>query len=348
MYLSFISFLIVFTIIALTHELGHLVWAKKAGVRVWELALGFGPRVLSFTKNQTRYAINLIPILGYVKIAGEGENEEDRTLPEEEKFYNKKPLEKIKALAAGPLMNIFTAFTILSFIFLLIGVPKGLSNEIGQISRGSPAELAGLKVGDKIITINGKQYSDMTEAVKFIHQSANQTLIIKIKRDNKELTIKAAPKYHPRLKVALLGFSLKPTYVRVNPLVALYHAIEQTFTLVILTLGIIIQLIVGKVSFADLAGPVGIAQVTGRYAEAGILSLLYFTALISVNVGVLNLLPIPALDGGHIAFVLLEVIRKKRINPELENKINFWGLIVLLVLMGLVTINDLMRLFRSP
>jgi regulator of sigma E protease len=348
MLLSFISFIAVFTVIALTHELGHLVFAKKVGVRVYELALGFGPRVFSWTRNQTRYSINLIPILGYVKIAGEGENEEDSSCPEEEKFYNKSPREKLKALAAGPSMNILTAFIILSTVFLMIGVPSGLSDEIAQVSHGSPAELAGLKPGDKIISINGKHYLDMTEAVSFIHQSANRMLTLKVKRKGTELTIKAKPKYNPRLKVALLGFSLKPTYVKVNPIVAIYRALEHTIALVILTLGIIFQLVAGKVSLADLAGPVGIAQVTGRYAEAGLLSFLYFTSLISVNVGVLNLLPIPALDGGHIAFVFLEMIRKKKIDPKLENKINYWGLVALLILMGLITINDFLRLFRSP
>jgi regulator of sigma E protease len=348
MLISVISFLIVFTIIALTHELGHLLWAKKAGVRVYELALGFGPRLFSITKNQTRYALNLIPILGYVKIAGEGENEEDRTCPEEEKFYNKPPKAKLKALLAGPLMNVFTAFLILTIVFLIVGVPKDLSNEVGQVSRSSPAELAGLKPGDHILAINGKEFKDMRKAVEFIHQSANQCLTLTIRRANKTFTIKATPKYHPRLKVALLGFSLKPTYVKVNPFLALYYGMEQTFALVLMTLAVIIQLIMGKVSLTDLAGPVGIAQVTGKYAEAGILSLLYFTALISVNIGVLNLLPIPALDGGHVAFVLIEMIRKKRIDPKLENKINFWGLVILLGLMGLVTINDLLRLLRTP
>ncbi|MGB9613292.1 MAG: site-2 protease family protein, partial [Candidatus Margulisiibacteriota bacterium] len=123
---------------------------------------------------------------------------------------------------------------------------------------------------------------------------------------------------------------------------------EQTAAIVLLTLTLLGQLIVGKISLADLAGPVGIAQITGKYAQAGIISFLHFTALISVNIAVLNLLPIPALDGGHIFFAILEMIRKKKIDPKLENKINFWGLVILLILMALVTINDLNRLFRSP
>ncbi|MGB9613019.1 MAG: M50 family metallopeptidase, partial [Candidatus Margulisiibacteriota bacterium] len=218
---SVFYFLIVFTIIALTHEFGHLIWAKRAGIRVYELALGFGPRIISFTKNQTRYSLNLIPILGYVKIAGEGENEEDESCPEEEKIYNKTPQQKIKTLAAGPGMNILTAFIILTLVFAVVGIPKSLSNEIGLINKNSPAEKAGLKVGDKLIAINGKTYQKMEEAIKFIHQSKNQELTLIVERNRHHLTIKATPKYNEKLKVSLLGFSPKPIYERVNPILAI-------------------------------------------------------------------------------------------------------------------------------
>lgn len=143
MLITIVSFIFVFTFIALTHEIGHLIWAKRAGIRVHELALGFGPRIFSFKKNETVYAVNLIPILGYVKIAGEGENEEDKACPEEEKFYSKTPPQKFKVLGAGPLMNVLSAFILLCLIFIFVGVPKEISNEIGAINKNSPAEAAG-------------------------------------------------------------------------------------------------------------------------------------------------------------------------------------------------------------
>lgn len=345
MLISIISFLFVFTIIALTHEIGHLIWAKRAGIRVFEFGVGFGPRLCSFMKNNTTFSLNLIPVLAYIRIAGEGESEEDETCPEDEKYYSKPPLQKFKALFAGPAMNILSAMIILALLFLVAGVPAGLSNEIGSISKGSPAEASGLRAGDKLLSINGIEYAKMEEAIEVIHKSQGKKLLLTLERGGKKIQIKAAPKYNPKLKVALLGFSPKPTYKRANPLVAIYYGFEQTAAMVITTVIILGQLFVGKLSLTDLAGPIGIAQITGRYAQTGLISLIYFTAFISVNIGVLNLLPIPALDGGRIVFVLIQWIRKSPVDPDLENKIHYWGLIALLILMGLVSVSDLFRLF---
>lgn len=142
MFLSIIAFLFVFTVIALTHEVGHLIWSKRAGIRVFEFGIGFGPRLFAFEKNHTTYSINLIPILAFVRIAGEGEDKEDLSCPDNEKYTSKTPLQKFKALASGPLMNIASALFILILLFLFAGIPSGVSNEIGSITPKSPAELA--------------------------------------------------------------------------------------------------------------------------------------------------------------------------------------------------------------
>jgi regulator of sigma E protease len=346
MFLSIIAFLFVFTVIALTHELGHLIWAKRAGIRVFEFGVGFGPRLFAFEKNHTTYSINLIPILAFVRIAGEGEDKEDLSCPDNEKYTGKTPLQKFKALASGPLMNIAAALFILIFLFLFAGIPSGVSNEIGSITHKSPADAAGLKVGDRLLSINGLAYPKMEKAIEFIHKSADRTLTLTIERQGKKLQVKAVPKYNERLKVGLLGFAPKPIYKKVNPLIAVYHGFAQTFSMIVLTLMIIGQLIAGRLSLGDLAGPIGIAQITGRYAQTGLVSLVWFTAFISVNIGVLNLLPLPALDGGRIVFVLIEWIRKRPIDPKLEIKINQWGLAALLGLMALVSINDILRIIR--
>lgn len=348
MLISVVSFLFVFTIIALTHELGHLIWAKRAGIRVFEFGIGFGPRLYALERNKTTYSINLIPILAFVRIAGEGEDEEDLACPENEKYTSKPPLQKFKALAAGPLMNILAAFIILALLFIFTGIPAGLSNEIGSINGNSPAEAAGLKVGDRLLAINGAAYPKMEEAIEFIHKSPDKPLVLTIKRGEEKLQIKAIPKLNKKLNIALLGFSPKPIYKRVNPLVAIYSGFVQTLSMILITLLVLGQLIIGRLSITDLAGPIGIAQITGRYAQTGIISLIGFTAFISVNIGVLNLLPIPALDGGRIVFVVIEWIRRKPVDPKLEIKINQWGLVALLVLMALVSINDVLRLFGRP
>lgn len=345
MLISIGSFLIVFTLIALAHEGGHFIWAKRAGIRVYEFGIGFGPRLLSFTKNHTLYTLNLIPILAFIRIAGEGENEEDKLCPENEKYQAKRPAQKFGALSAGPLMNILSAFLFLSALFMFSGIPAGLSNEIGSINRGSPAEKAGLKVGDRLTAINGQPIAKMEKAIELIHQSAGRRLALKVERGGKTLLIKAAPKYNSKLKVALLGFAPKPTYQRVNPFAAAYNGLQQTAGMVLATMIILWQLFTGGVSLADLAGPIGIAQITGRYAQTGLNSFVYFLAFISVNIGVLNLLPLPALDGGRIVFVLIEILRGKPIAPKIENKIHSWGMVALLILMGVISINDLLRLF---
>jgi len=347
MLISIFSFILVFTLIALSHEIGHLIWAKRAGIRVHELALGFGPRIFSVVKNNTHYSLNLIPILGYVKIAGEGENEEDKACPESELFTHKTPAQKFKAIFAGPFMNIILAFVLLSLISIFVGIPKDLSSEIAAVTKNSPAAQAGIKSGDRLLAINGKAYPKMDEAISFIHQSSGKTLTISLQRGKTNLVVKATPKYNAGLKVSLLGFTAKPIYQKVGFFSALYNGLTQTFSMVLLMFVILWQLITGSVSLSNLAGPVGIAQITGKYANSGIVSLASFTALISVNIGVLNLLPLPALDGGHLVFILLEWIRKKPIDPHLENKIHAWGLAALLTLMGLVTINDVLRLFRG-
>lgn len=347
MLINIFSFILVFTIIALAHEFGHLIFAKRAGIRVYELALGFGPRIFSFQKNNTVYAINLIPILGYVKIAGEGESEEDAACPPNELFSAKRPSQKFITLFAGALFNIVFAFVLLSVLFMLFGVPTGLSKEVGAVNKKSPAELAGLLVGDKIISVNGKVFPTMESIISYIHASKDKPLRIVVARKEKEVVINATPKFNNKLKVALLGFSPKPIYKAVNPLLAIYHGLNQTFSLVLMVLIIFFQLITGSVSLADLAGPVGIAQITGKYAQSGLVSLLHFTAFLSINVGVLNLLPIPALDGGRLVFVLIEWIRGKKINPAVENNFNYWGFIALLALMAIVTLNDLLRIFSN-
>jgi regulator of sigma E protease len=345
MFISILSFLFVFTIIALTHELGHLIWAKRAGIRVFEFGMGFGPRLFSINRNNTLYSLNLIPILAYVRIAGEGESEEDAACPDNEKYQAKTPWQKFKALSAGPFMNILTALLILIALFAIVGIPAGPSNEIGAINQNSPAEKAGLKVGDRVVAINGTSYAKMEGIIKVIHKSRDKRLALTVERKNKTLSIKATPKYNQKLKVALLGFTPKPIYKGGNLITAVYQGFVQTGSMIVVTLYVLWQLITGGVSLADVAGPIGIAQITGKYAQTGFVSLMSLTAFISVNIGILNLLPIPALDGGRIVFVIIEWIRGKALDSKLENKIHYWGMVALLILMGLISIGDLWRIF---
>ncbi|MBU0672317.1 MAG: RIP metalloprotease RseP [Candidatus Margulisbacteria bacterium] len=348
MLLTILSFIFVFTVITLAHEFGHLVFAKRAGIAVPEFGLGFGPTIFSFSKNNTTYKINILPILGYVKIAGlDADEDQDKEIPEDQKFFNKKTSQKFMPIFAGALMNLILGFLVFSFTFMIIGVPIGISNELSAISPGSEAAKVGLKSGDRLLAINGKEYSDPEEAVKTIHENPDIELTLSIDRAGKKILIKATPKLNKKMKIGLIGFSLKAIYEKVGPLTAIYKGFLQTASLSLMILTLVGKLLTGGISLFDLAGPVGIAQITGQYASHGVLSLLSFLAFFSVNVAVLNLLPIPALDGGRLFFVLIEAIRHKAIPLELENKFHYVGLFALLGLLAVLTVNDLIRILAK-
>lgn len=346
MFLTLVSFLFVFSVITIVHEFGHLYFSKKAGIRVHEFGVGFGPTLFSIKKNGTVYKINLLPILGYVKIAGiDTEDPLEKETPENEKYYNKKISQKFLSIVAGPIMNLILGFVVFSIVFMASGIPSGISNEISAISPGSEAAKVGLQAGDQLVSINNQTFDNAEAAIQLIHRSADKELTLGIDRSGKSLIIKATPQYNKRMKIGLIGFSLRPIYEKVGPIKALWYGLTQTFGLSLLILSILGRLIVGKLSIFDLAGPVGIASITGQYARHGFISLLSFLAFFSVNVAVLNLLPLPALDGGRLFFVILEAIRRKPISIEKENKVHYIGLFVFLGLLAILTVNDLIRIF---
>ncbi|MDI6731915.1 MAG: RIP metalloprotease RseP [Candidatus Margulisbacteria bacterium] len=347
MLITIVAFVLVFLAITLVHEGGHLLFAKRCGIRVHEFGIGYGPTLFKFTFHNTLYKVNLIPILGYVAIAGlETEDPREKETPESEKYYNKSPFAKFISILAGPLMNLFLGFLVFAVIFMFSGVPAGISNEIATITPGSPAAKAGLMPGDLLLSINRQTFKDPLSAIKIIHQSAGKTLTLAVARDGKTLTFKAAPLLNKKMKVGLLGFSLKPISKMVSPLSAIYIAFKETLGLTLTIIILFGKLLLGKFALSDLAGPIGIAQITGQSAQMGFASFMQFLAFFSINVAVFNLLPIPALDGGRLVFILIEAIRKKPINIELENKIHYFSFLAFLGLIAVVTVNDLVRIFR--
>lgn len=347
MLLTIVAFLFVFTVITLAHEAGHLIFSKRAGIRVHEFGIGFGPTLFTMKRNQTTYKINLLPILGYVKIAGiDTEGPEEKATPEEEKYYNKTVGQKFKSIFAGPFMNIILGFVVFSVVFMASGIPTGISNEISAISPGSEAANVGLKPGDRLIAIDGNRFDKAEDAISLIHQNADKELTLTIQRESKTLNIKATPRLNKRMNVGLIGFSLSAIYQKVNPLTAIYYGFKETIGLMLLILALLGRLLVGKLALSDLAGPIGIAQITGQYAQHGFLSLLSFLAFFSINIAIINLLPIPALDGGRLFFVFLEFVRRKPIDIEKENRVHSVGLMILLGLIALLTVNDLLRILR--
>ncbi|MFH1826455.1 MAG: RIP metalloprotease RseP [bacterium] len=346
MLLTVAAFVFVFTVITLAHEGGHLFFSKRVGIRVHEFGLGFGPTLFSVKKNHTTYKINLLPILGYVKIAGiDVEDPQEKDTPDDEKYFNKGVGAKFVSIVAGALMNIVLGFLVFSIIFMISGAPKGITNEIATISPGSEAAHIDLRTGDKLTSINQKKLSPEA-AIEIIHQSAGTELKLGILRDGKPMVVKATPQAHKRMKIGLIGFSLKSEYERVGIFKAIYYGAAQTFGLTITILLIVGKLFSGQISLLDLAGPVGIANITGQYAQNGFVSLLSFLAFFSINVAVLNLLPLPALDGGRLFFILIELVRRKPISIEKENLVHAWGLYAFLALFAVLTVNDILRMLR--
>ncbi len=347
MLLTILAFVFVFTAITLVHEGGHLLFAKRCGIRVHEFGIGYGPTLFKFTRNNTTYKINLLPILGFVSIAGlETDDPREKETPENEKYYNKTPLQKFIPILGGPLMNLVLGFVIFAVLFMVSGIPAGVSNEIATISPGSPAAKAGIMIGDKLVSINKQTYKDPMAAIKFIHQNPGKEVSLTLQRGSALVNVKATPKLNAKMKVGLLGFSLKTLSKQVNPFEAIFIAFKETIALSITIVILFGKLILGKFALSDLAGPIGIAQVTGQYAQMGPVSLLNFLAFFSINVAVFNLLPIPALDGGRLVFITIEAIFRKPINIELENKIHYYAFLGFLALIALVTVNDLLRFFR--
>lgn len=343
--ISLLSFLLVFSIIAIVHELGHLIAAKRAGIEVYEFALGIGPRIFGFRKGKTDYLLNLFPIGGYVKIAGIEPKQDPQNIPDDKKYYTKTPLQKFKTIVSGAMMNFLLGFIIIYFILVFVGAPAGITNVIDSIQPGSEAETIGLWPGDKIVAFNGKPAKDIKKVVETIHASTGKKLTLTVERYGEKIKLTAVPEYNENMKVGLIGFSLKANYKKIGPLAALWQAAKNTFSMIILLLVIVFKLIAGQIGFGQLAGPVGIAQISGQYAKSGLLSLFSFISFFSINVGVLNLLPIPALDGGRLVFVAIEAIRRKPIPIGQENRIHYWGMAFLFSLLILLTINDVFRLF---
>lgn len=347
--LSCFSFVLLFFIVALAHEIGHFVWAKKAGIRVLELGVGFGPSIFRKKIENTVYSLNMIPVLAFVRLAGlDEESPDEAACPDNEKYFSKSPYLKFRSIVAGPLMNLLLGFFIFLALSLTSGLPSGnILNRIGNVDANSPAQASGIVKGDVISSIDGINFASMTKLVDYIHSRPGIMLDLEIMRNGRLLHLKCAPKMNSRYGIGVLGISFEQEFVKHGIFESIYISAEKTSSLIIAIIKVFIKLIIGRISLASLAGPIGIAQLGGAAASQGLVMFLLFTAFLSINLGVLNLLPIPALDGGRLVFILIEAARKKTIDIEIENRIHQWGLAILLIFIFAVSINDIFRIFFS-
>ncbi len=347
-----LSTLIVLGILIFVHELGHFLVAKRSGVTVLRFSLGFGPKLLGFTRGGTEYCISVIPLGGYVKMLGEDTQEE---LTEEQRagaFSEQPVLKRMAIVFAGPMSNFILAILIYTFLFAFSGIPER-SPDIGSVNPASPAEQAGLQPGDKVISINGTTLSTWEELSESIEKLGLNPLKLQVRRGEQDITVTVTPTinevknlFGETVRRPLIGItaSEKFTIKKVDPLAAGYYALVQTYTLSKLFLLTVVKLIQRIVPLQTLGGPILIAQMAGQQAQEGLLNLINFIALISVNLAVLNLLPIPVLDGGHLFFFTLEAIIGRPISLKKVEMAQKVGMLVLLALMVVVFYNDIMRL----
>ncbi|MFH1784185.1 MAG: RIP metalloprotease RseP [bacterium] len=342
----FTAFAIIFTfgIVVFFHELGHFIAAKKSGVRVEKFSLGFGPELFGFTKGDTRYLVSLVPLGGYVKMAGENPEEGKESAPDE--FLVQPWYKKVFIVFSGPVMNFVLAVLLFALVAFVWGIPVPKTDEarIGEVSAGSPAERAGLKKGDLIMSIDEKRVSDWEDMSRIIHYSANKELELILARKDQELTVNVTPEFNEQSHVGLIGIAAPFDMVKMNMFQSAMTGIEQTADWSVLIVKFIGWMVMGKVK-AEVSGPVGVGQLIAKVAKTGFENLLYFIGIISVHLGIFNLLPVPILDGGHIMFFTVEGIKGSPIDPKKLNIAQIVGMTLLIALMLFATYKDFLRLF---
>ncbi len=337
--------LLMFSAIIFVHELGHFVTARMFGVTVHEFALGMGPKVFSTVKGDTKYSLRIIPIGGFCSMEGEDEKSDDPGA-----FSSKKWWKKLIILAAGAAMNVVLGFVITTAFVGINTANAGIlsSTTVDSVLETSP--LYGfLQTGDRVCEINGKNIHIKRDVDMAMMQSRGAECEITIKRNGKYLTKKFVPmkaQYQDGTPAFMIGFSAAP---KKNMLLGILH---EGFFQTIAMGGIVFEslgmLIGGEAGLSDMSGPVGVVDAMNTQAQSGgFLALLYLAGFISVNIGIMNLLPIPALDGGRIFFVIIEAIRRKPIPPEKEGVVHFVGLVLLMGLMVFATWNDIIRLIAK-
>ena len=352
------SFILVLGLLIFVHEFGHFIFAKLFGVRVLKFSLGFGPRVAGKTVGETEYVISAFPLGGFVKMYGENPDEQEEAIEDRNRSFAHKPVwNRFMIVLAGPLFNLLFAILLFFTIFLFVGLPTPVdTTRIGQVNVESPAAVAGLQPGDIIRRIgeqNTNGWMDVLEAVK---NSGGNPLSVIVERDGEELSFKVSPSRQPvknvfgeeveqRFMIGIVKAD-ELQYESVGVVEAMQRACQQTWMYISLTVMGFVKIVQQVVPASEIGGPILIAQIAGEQMRAGWLNLFYFMGLLSVNLGILNLLPIPILDGGHLVFLTIEGIRQKPMNERAQIIAQQIGIGLLGSLMIFVFYNDIVRLFH--
>ena len=326
-------------ILVFFHEFGHFITAKMLKIKVNEFCIGFGPKLLGFEKGETVYTVRVFPLGGFVKMEGEDEKSED-----ERGFSNKPVWQRLIVVMSGPIMNFLLAI----FLVWLIAFFSGIATTtIDAVIPGAPAEKAGLRPGDNIISINNNEITNWQQISETIGQSYKNNVKIDILREDKVLSYNITPIIEKEkigdteIEQAIIG--IRPYMEKYRPISSLISAFERTIWFTASIIVGIAMMIKGSM-VAEITGPIGIIHIVGEAAKHGIFNLFQLGSYISINLGLINLLPIPALDGGRIVFFLIELIRGKPLDPDKEGLIHFIGFAFLMILMILIIFKDISKL----
>ncbi len=331
-----IATIIMIGVLIFAHEFGHYIVARLTGIRVLEFAIGFGKEIIGWEKGGTRYSLRLLPLGGFCRMLGE--DPEDAVA--EGSFQEKPVLSRLAVIAAGSGMNFVLAIILFAFMyFFFLGVPQTDTTEIGQVFADGPASEVGIQEGDQVLAINNTEVNQWDEVVSVINAHPEQEIAMTIMRGDTVVEKTVVPQDDEG--IGLIGIA--PVAQKYAFFSSIYLGITYTGFLIQLIFVSLFQMIVGSIP-ADVAGPVGIGAVVGEAMQEGVVNLVSLAAIISVNLGIINLLPIPALDGSRIMFLILEGIRGKPIDPQKEGFIHFIGFTLLILIMILVVFQDIRRL----
>jgi len=370
-----IVFIIILGALIFVHELGHFMVARRNGVKADEFGFGFPPRMAGFVKDEktgkykfvwgneeiqsknTVYSINWIPLGGFVKIKGENGGE----IEESDSFASKKAWPRIKILAAGVVMNFIFAWFLIS-LALWIGAPEAVDGnknslpgskiQITEVMPDSPATESGSQIGDEIVKSNDREkFVNVADLQEYIGLSGGKEISLEIRRGDENFSIKVVPEKNEAQNKGMIGVGLAQTAIVAYPfLEAIWKGAVSTYEITMLILsalgGIIVSLFAGNGVGADVSGPIGIAILTKQVATLGFVYILQFAALLSINLGIINALPIPALDGGRILFILIEKIKGSPISHKTEHMFHTIGFMLLILLMILVTLRDVVKIVK--
>ena len=348
--INLLLFILILSVIVAIHEFGHFIFAKIMGVYVYEYAIGMGPKIWSHKpkNSETVYSIRAIPLGGFCSLAGEDTDADDsEKVPEDRRLQAKPAWKRFLIMFMGPGFNFLLSFVVLLSVSLVCG-SRTYAPIIATVTEDTPAYNAGITSGDKVLYIGKHKIKTLDDITLYLTLSdKTKKTTFKVEKEDgtvEEYSIKPKKTTVNKKTTYVYGIGLKneKTTGVINAFKYTFVKMGALFRQMFVTIG---ALFTGGVSVNDLSGPVGIYSIVGEYAKSGASELLFLMAYLSINVGFLNLLPIPAFDGGHILFILIELIRRKPVKPEVENMIHTIGLFLLMALMVYVTIHDIIRLF---